>query len=188
MASRDPLEVFENPGRLYISPSNVTSAPFGGTEIGYVDQVAIQFSQDEYEPIPAEEFGGHPQDLVYRGTGEGLASISFSLKQYDADALNRIFPDTISESDGTRTIRTGVKRPGLLMASDGIGLLFAPDDPGRPAWYAPRAIGAPDATAELAGTLVAEQAVGAVFLLMPSTLGSAAYWVTANLANAGSYL
>lgn len=134
MATADLNQVLQVPGRLCISPTDLTTAfPHGGTALGEVYQATAMQTSSWFD-VRAEEFGGIPVDSVFSGESWVFGAV---LRQFDETAIGTVFPNTVT---GTTTKRVGIKswfdaaspvRPGTLGSSRSVKLLFSPLDSDR---------------------------------------------------------
>ncbi len=134
MASTDLPSVLQVPGRLVVAPTNLSAAyPYGGTELGAVHRIAVRRVAASFD-VMATEYGGAVVETIQGGENWALAA---TLRQYDDDAVSTVFPNTAL---GTTTKRRAVKhwadaaspvRPGSLVSSRAVKLLFAPYDVDR---------------------------------------------------------
>lgn len=154
MAIEDVRRVLRVPGRLALDPTDLTLPyPHGGGALGFVREVELAVSIRRVE-LDAEEYGGEPVDVLYAGATWGLAAL---LRQWDPDALARIFPAGHVGVSGDRVIdHPGAVRAGTLMAATAVRMVFSPDDPAAPGVLFRRAV-----------PLVAEQAALALALASP---------------------
>jgi len=155
------------PGRLSVNPSNLNTAyPYGGTALGVTRGLAIKLNS-VYDPeavVSAEEFGGETTDFVHQAEG---AILSCVLSSWDAEALNRIFPNTAA---GSVTQKRQVSAPGSVRAgsrasSRSVVLVFTPDSPDHhPMFILRRALPALNTAAEINLRMDREAGVAAVFV------------------------
>lgn len=120
------------PGRLSYGPTNtaalLTPYPHGGTGLG-VKRAATADPNQTYGIIKGEEYGGERVEILDTG-GEGwtLAAI---LRGYDDEAVKLLFQNTSTGSVSQHAVITspGNNKPGRILASSGIVLVFTPDSP-----------------------------------------------------------
>lgn len=133
MAALDLARVFRVPGNLVLGPTTLgatPSYPYGGTALGYVDEVELDWGL-RYVPVVAEEWGETTEELR---VGE-FPVIALTLKQWDAAVISSVFPSVTTTGspsgikDGMQRINGGA-RPGIVTAMS--PLLFAPADPNHP--------------------------------------------------------
>lgn len=119
------------PARLYYGITNVTSSaspPYGGTAIGLAREI-IFYPGTKTDLATAEEWGGVVTKAYYAGEKPYLAAV---LREFDADALNAIFPNTTAGAvSQDRFIRftpgtSGQNRPGYDLTGKVVKLLAAP--------------------------------------------------------------
>ncbi len=133
MSARDINQALQSPGRLCIAPTDLTLAfPHGGTELGSVYRAYCQQTTGYFD-VKAEEYGGAIVESIWSGENYAFGAI---LRQWDETAIGTVFPNTAT---GATTKRVGVKhwsdvasspvRPGHLLSSRSVKLLFSPDDP-----------------------------------------------------------
>lgn len=131
MSTRDVTGILRVPGRLYISPTNLgIVAPYGGTELGAVRQVALRLRRNAFR-VEAEEFD-ETVELIYGAMK--VVGLAVNLRQaLDPTAIATIFPSTSTgASTGSKVIDipgTGAQaRAGSLGSAAAVKLLFAADD------------------------------------------------------------
>ena len=131
MAGKRIQDLRHVPGRLCFKAAGqtldlTTAFPHGGTALGFVSQLAFRPSIVQ-APVPYETLGGESGAFVQLKSTAGL---SLLLRQWDREALKLLFPDTITESDGSVTLQgPGSTRSGDLADSNGVVLVFSPEDP-----------------------------------------------------------
>jgi len=119
---RTALEV---PGRLAWGCTDLTAAfPHGGTELGFVGQVAFEPGEGVQE-ITAEETG-RVVEVVATITRPVLTAV---LRDADDDALGHVFLNTSTGSTTGRTVVDigGTNRAGYLYAGRSGVLVFTPE-------------------------------------------------------------
>lgn len=178
MASPDLNEVLNAPGRLVWNPTNLATAfPHGGSALGSTRQSLLQRT-DVRSEIRDEAFGQEVSEVVWCGENWVMATI---LRQYDADAVATVFPNTSTGTVAKRKIVSGsttsTNRPGLLLSANAGKLLFSPLDPDRvPAVLFYKAIPLTDETLRINLALDKRLEYGAVFLaIRHSSLGLLQY-------------
>ncbi len=130
MAATNLAEVLSAPGRLCVTPTDLSTAfPHGGTALGSVRKVLTRRVVTKV-PIVDEAFGKEIRDWVWGGENYFLA---FILRQWDATAVATFFPNTAT---GATSNRVGIEspgsvRPGALASTFSVKLLFSPLDPER---------------------------------------------------------
>jgi hypothetical protein len=162
------------PGRLSVNPSNLNSAyPHGGTGLGLTRGLAIKLNS-VYDPeavITQEERGGEISDFVHQGEGAVLSCV---LHSWDAEALNRLFPNTAA---GAVTQKRQVSAPGSVRAgarasSRSVVLVFTPDSPDHhPMFILRRALPALQTSNEINLRLDREAGIAAIFVGIRDTSG-----------------
>lgn len=163
MAAIDLTGILRMPGELIVNVTDLTiAAPYGGTRLGLVQDLVVEIEQGAVE-IRTEEFGVEVVEVV---DGNRAWRLAAALRSYDRDAINAVFPSTLSGSEtAQRVITDGTDaRAGRRGSARAVPLLFAPDDPQRrPAILLHRAIPFPAAAAELTLDLDQEAMIGVVF-------------------------
>lgn len=175
MAASDLASVLNNPGRLCHTPTSLSSAfPHGGTALGTTREVVCLPVQHRVE-IRDEGWGQEIHDVLWVGENWSIACV---LRQYDADAISAIFPNTSAGTVTQQRLVVGASasnnRPGLRMRSLAKKILFSPLDPDRvPAVLFYAAIPMPSETQDLNLALNKPLEIGAVFVaLRHDTLGT----------------
>jgi hypothetical protein len=175
MATANIEDVLRVPCRLCAAPTDFSAAfPHGGTALGLASRVDFK-PRALYSPITAEEWGGMRIDAIYCGE---QAELSCFLRGWDADALQKCFPNTsLGSYSGRYYIRcdpgvSGQNRPGYLMSSKAIVLVVSP----VAANYAPgivlhQAIPLWAEAAELAFRSTSELGLAVTFLCLPDSSG-----------------
>lgn len=175
MAAADLASILNNPGRLCHTPTSTSTAfPHGGTAIGATKEVVCTSVQGRKE-IRDEGFGQEIHDIIWTGENWAIACV---LRQWDADAVSILFPNTSAGTVTQQRMVVGVtttnNRPGLRLRSLAKKILFSPLDPDRvPAVLFYAAVPMPRETEELNLSLDKRFEVGAVFAaLRHDTLGT----------------
>lgn len=115
-------------GHLILSPASATAGAggdYGGTILGTIQAVELE-QEIEAEDVTAEEYGGEPVDAVFLGERWRIRA---QLGNLDTSGLAQAFLET-SAGSGLRYFtwpHTSFK-PGGLMSSKRVDLLFAPRD------------------------------------------------------------
>ena len=175
MAAADPLQALRVPGKIYAGVTSLTSAPYGGTELGLLKDVAWSLSQ-VYLRTRAEEFG---QAVVGLGFYGEAFSLAFALRSVDNDALAKLFLNTREGAVSQNRVvfgghtTSGDKRPGTLVETAlATALLFVPDDvDGQDAVWLPRAVPRPDRLNGVPLHLDGEHLIGSTWLALPGSNG-----------------
>lgn len=178
MATADLHAVLQVPGRLVVNPTSLSAAyPYGGTELGSVHQIGVRRVAATYD-VTAMEYGGAIVESIQGGENWALAAY---LRQFDNDAIAAVFPNTTT---GTSTKRVAVShwmnaaspvRPGSLVSSRSVKLLFVPYDVDRHrAVYLYRALPRVEETWEMALAVDTRVEVPVVFVAIPDTGGKVA--------------
>lgn len=170
MSARDPMRIFQLPGRWVESPTDLSAAyPYGGTELGYMGQAALIVNQT-YEPVRCDEHGNEVQGLVRQPS---TGTLSVVLRQWDKDLYDRVFPaSTVSQDNDGLEFRVRGAYENAALLTTGNDLLFAPDDPQSPAFLAYNPVICIDQTATLNMRLDAEVNLGLVFWLLRPSAGT----------------
>lgn len=172
MSTADLHQSLTAPGRLVINPTDKTAAfPYGGTQLGEVRDVRAVITGGWFD-VEAEEYGGTIVESVW--SGENVALGCF-LRQFDETAVATVFPNT---KTGTTTKRVAIThymdaaspvRPGHLLSSRGVKLLFVPFDVDRVRCvYFSRALPRTNEAATLQRALGVREEIPALFLAIPS--------------------
>lgn len=120
MAARNRTTIQTGRAQIYLAPSGVGS---GGTALGYTeDGVAIEWG-DEYIEEPSEETGAGVGSIFFAG---GDPIVTFTLKQWDDDALALRFPNRYTAAQDRIEI-PGTLNPGDSMLSHAVTLEVRPD-------------------------------------------------------------
>lgn len=168
MAAQDKQRIFNVKGRFVKGATDPSAAfPHGGTALGYASSVSYR-PVVNYDMIIGEEKGESAVEIIET---EGTGTLSFTMRQWDNDTLDEVFPNTVTATD-----EEIVESPGSyqrLLASTGIVLLFSPDDPRMPGIICYRAVPAIEETAALNFNLSSELGVGCVFYLLEGSNGKA---------------
>lgn len=175
MSTADLNQSLSAPGRLVINPTSLSgSFPYGGTQIGEVRDVRVVITGGWFD-VEAEEFGGAIVESVWSGENVALGCY---LRQFDETAVATVFPNT---KTGTTTKRVAVThymdaaspvRPGHLLSSRGVKLLFVPFDVDRVrAVYFSRALPRTNESVALQRALGVREEIPALFLAIPNASG-----------------
>ena len=123
MALPDLTKIRRFRGRIVANPTNLSVAfPHGGTALGLTRTGEFRFNP-QIGWITAEEYGNKKVDGVFAGEDVLFAAV---MRNFDADMINTVFPNTVAGSGGTRVIRHRKTDRGLLLAKNAVKLLFAP--------------------------------------------------------------
>lgn len=139
MTMPNPAKILRAPGRLCTGPTDLSLAfPHGGTALGVMRAVAVRTGVRTIS-VTAEEFGGEVVEKVFGGESWMLVAI---LRDFDRDVLASVFPNSSvgTVSQERKLTGPGTLRPGHLLSSRAVALLFSPDAPDAPAVYLPKAI------------------------------------------------
>lgn len=129
MATGNATRILRAPGRLVVSPSDLTlSYPYGGTEVGKTRLVALTRIATPFR-VPCEGLGGESSDIL-----EPPAQFVFScfVRGWDDDAVERFFANNFVQ--GATTGHSLLREPGLRVGGASalgraVSLLYVPDDP-----------------------------------------------------------
>ncbi len=161
MGTADATKVYRVPGKLAINPTNLGAAfPHGGTALGVSTRVRIEMTRPQIM-IKAEEFGSEVCEVV---RGAETFILGAMLRQWDADVLAAIFPDT-----ATTTINglPATTRAGTLASDNSAVLIFTPDNQtDHPAILLYKAIPLVEETAELRFGIVQELVLPVLWLAL----------------------
>jgi hypothetical protein len=160
MAAGAAANIFRTPGRLSYGATNLASPwPHGGTGLGIMRAKVLRPFRQSYV-VRAEEFGMEPVERLELGFGWVLAAI---LRDYDADAVGAIFPNTSIGSSGRRVIKHPGTAGPLGSARSVAPLVFTPDDSAAVGFIMYRALPEVDEGAELSLALSANTEIACVF-------------------------
>lgn len=129
MAAADASRTLRVPGRLVVSPEDLTTSyPYGGIEIGKAKMVVLASFGQSFR-VPCEGLGGEASDII-----GSPSSYTFScfLRGWDDDALQYLFPANYAQgaNSGHSVLREPFGRVGgASELSRAIKLLYVPDDP-----------------------------------------------------------
>ena len=173
MSTADLHQSLTSPGRLVINPTDKTAAfPYGGTQIGEVREVRAVITGGWFD-VEAEEYGGAIVESVW--SGENVA-IGCYLRQFDETAVAAVFPNTKTTGTSKRVAVThwsdaaSPVRPGHLLSSRSVKLLFVPFDVDRVRCvYFSRALPRTNESVALQKALGVREEIPALFLAIPST-------------------
>jgi len=131
MAAITPNEVLRLGGRLSYGPTTLapsTGWPWGGTGLGIVSAAALE-PNIITEPLVSPE-RNEAHEVLWLG---GTWTFSAVLRQWHDD-VNALFPnvDTGAVSGENVITGRGTFRPGGLLSSKAVVLLWTPDDPAQP--------------------------------------------------------
>lgn len=170
MATATLTNILRLRGRLVAAPTDLAAAfPHGGTELGLTRSAIFKYGVITTE-ITAEEYGGHITEATYQAESAMFAGV---LRDYDRDAVNRIFAQTAAGGgDGAvRRVFHNATHGGILLSSRSIVLLFAPvagnATTGHPHILMYNAVPMPDAVAELQLSAGVEAGVAFAFRCIP---------------------
>lgn len=174
MASADPLQALEVPGRVYRGVTGFSAAPYGGTELGLLLDVRWELV-DVFLRHRAEEFGAAVVGGLYAGEAFSLA---FAIRSLDDDALVSAWPNSrVGAVSGHRVFYgPGAVRPGALVESSSrtTSLLFVPDDAqNHDAVILPRAVPRRDPIQTAPLRVGSELVTGMTWLALPGANGLA---------------
>ena len=156
-------------GRVVASPTNFALAfPFGGTELGLTRNAEFIFGAQIGE-ITAEEYGGRWVDAVYAGE---ITTMAMVLRDFDADMIGSIFPNTTAVGGGKVKISNTQDDNGILLADNAIPLVFVPiaDDSQELIWL-PLAMPWIPATSRLQMSANVEGGIPVAFYAIPDSNG-----------------
>lgn len=173
MTTPNPRNILKIPGRLVANPTDLSAAyPHGGTELGVVRDVVINFGVQVDFPI-AEEFKA-PIAAILQAENPVLACV---LRSWDDAMLSRIWHNIETSAFGEVGIHgavsgSGIKRAGTNLASRAIKLFFSPHavDQHR-AIFLYQAVPLPAETSELQLSIGREFGMALMFRALPDHLG-----------------
>lgn len=128
MAARDPTNLLVVPGRLVISPTDLSAAyPYGGTELGIVRDHVFRPNQ-ETRQVVAEEFGGHVVEEIVTRQAAVFAAV---LHSWDAAAIPHVLGNAAAGDSGrplvSEYVADGTVRAGQFLSERAVKLLFVPE-------------------------------------------------------------
>lgn len=173
MAAPSPRNILKIPGKLVAGPTNLSAAyPFGGTELGVVRDLVMNFGVSVDFPM-AEEFKT-PIAAILKEENPVFACV---LRSWDDAMLSRVFHNTRTSDYGEvgvlgRVGSAATKRAGTNLATRAISLLFSPHavDQHR-AILMYQAVPMPAETAELQLSIGREFGLALMFRCLPDQLG-----------------
>lgn len=128
MAAGDVARVIRAPGRLVVSPTNLSMAyPHGGIEVGKTRLVVLQNLGSSFR-VEAESLG-EASDVL---EGSHRWVLSCFLRGWDDDAVAQLFADNVGVGAVSAHARFDVParaRPGASALGRARVLLYVPDDP-----------------------------------------------------------
>jgi len=128
MATPNVQNIIRIPGRLCYNPTDLTlDYPHGGVALGVVRDMVFHFGA-KTTLTTGEEWGGVVTRAWYSGEAPFLACV---LREFDKDALTKIFPNTqigsVTDDVIINYLPAGSgNRPGYDLANLEIKLLFSP--------------------------------------------------------------
>ena len=126
MAAGSVTRILRIPGRLVINPTSLAVAyPYGGTEVGYVNRVAVQNLGAGFQV--KSELLGEPTDILESGNRYLAACF---LRGFDDDAVELLFSDhhsTGSVSGHANLSVPGNNKPGASALDRAKRILYVPD-------------------------------------------------------------
>lgn len=130
MAARDLTKILRTPGRLVKDPSTNVAFPYGGTELGAVDEVVLRVRQNVVL-VHAEEFREDVEGIVTSQQWELDCNLRAALADDDVKTLLFLNTDTGASSGEEILVLPGAatQLPGAaLLSASGFELAFIPDD------------------------------------------------------------
>lgn len=130
MGAENISAILEVKGSLCINPTDLSADfPHGGTSLGLVRAISVLPNQRSV-PLTAEEYGGETVEEVELGRSWTLTA---AVRSFDDDVLALVFPNTeAGASTGSTVVNdpgtTDAERPGHLLSTRSVVLLFSPDD------------------------------------------------------------
>lgn len=173
------------PGQLYLGCSSVSSVapPFGGTQLGLLEQIAVR---RQYKRVQLSyECFGQGQPVEQLGIG-AVYTIGAILLNADQDALEAIHGGETSQDSWDRMVIDGPAELGPR-SPRAVSILFAPDDLDRHQMVLfPRALPwAGEGLHEINLSLAEDAAVAMVFTAIPQVDGTVPYRIFRHGALAG---
>lgn len=164
MSTGDLARIRHLEGQLCVNPSSLSSSfPHGGTAIGEYREMRFN-PREQFEGIATEAYGGSLIAKPYVGCRPIVRAV---LRDWDPDALGKMFPNTTLASTGERSIvftagESGKNRGGYLATP--FSLCFSPYDlENSQMLLLYRVIACPDDAADLQMALSDEAGLGVVF-------------------------
>lgn len=170
MSTRDVTKIDRTSGRLVKDPTSFAAAfPHGGTELGAVRAVELEFMVGKVGLVLAEEYGGVPVEGVDPADWAVLYCL---LRQWDDTAIAAIWPNTATgAASGSKVITGGAKgavRAGALLTARAAKILFVPDDAtNHRSIYLPRAIPVIVGESRVAASVLRESNVEVSWIGLP---------------------
>lgn len=171
MSAANPVNIARVPGRLVLSPTDLSAAfPHGGTKLGTTRDNEFR-PRAVYHEEEAEEWATTSR-VFYCGTKAGFACV---LRDWDNDALGIIFPETstgsvtgdkvVSQDVNDNTLRAGRALTGYV-------ILWSPLAPiSRPALLLYNAVPMLDESIRLQLSIKAEMSPALIFRCLPDSAG-----------------
>lgn len=127
MAIPDVTNIRSLRGWLCKDPTDIgLPFPHGGIALGVVKDGTFR-PGIRTRVLVAEEWGNSPVEGVYAGEACILTCL---LREFDADAMDSVFPNSVSGTVRNYPSTTREVRPGALATDRKIALLFSPRDIG----------------------------------------------------------
>lgn len=164
-------------GALCINPTDLTTSfPHGGTAIGLGHQLEFRFGMEYFIQRDAS-IGKAPTEVYYTGIAPMIGGF---LRDYDKDALGRLFPNVGAAGFGPRLVKfhvkgTGITRPGAALGANAVKLCFSPRADGTHPWILMyKAVPVPEIAGAMALSAGKEGSFPVVFIGLPDSDGKVA--------------
>lgn len=129
MSSLKVEDVLNIPGRIALSPTNLTTAyPHGGTDVGFTGDVEYAPNYT-YRPFLMREGGQSAFDVV-EIPQDGM--LTFLARQWDPDIQARIYPTTSTQTDGSELATLPGGKKNRFIGANGIKVVYSPLDSTKP--------------------------------------------------------
>lgn len=124
MADLKPEDVLNIPGRIALSPTDLSAAyPHGGSAVGIIGDVVYEPNY-QYRPFLMREGGKRGFDLI-EVPSDGMLTVL--CRQWDPEVIGSIYPASTTQTDGSELGRvTGSSN--RFIGSNGIKIAYSPLD------------------------------------------------------------
>lgn len=175
MGSKDATKIHRIHARVFVDPTDLGAANYGGTEIGAVTAIAWR-TGERYVPVIAEELGG-PVDFARI---EDSFIVAMRLRQFDATALAAIYRSTSAGSSSGDPVVSFPAARNLgddgLMLNERRKVLVASERSDQPSLILYSALGIPDDQERVRMSILFDAVYPAVFLGVKDGAGRIAQW------------
>ncbi len=173
MSARDATKIPRGPGRLFLNPTDLSAATYGGTELGATRAHEYELMDSAPGWVLAEEFRSLPVEGVESG---GLWMIFYALmRQADPTALAFLFPNTATgASTGDKVIvgdAAGTIRAGAKLSDRYAKVLFAANDPAHESVILYKALPVVVEGSRVMAEIMKERNIAASFVTIPDASG-----------------